>query len=215
MPREAAAQVAIEAAVQSDYRLRGYSVSEGNPAASLSLGYDDPSGFYMGALAAGFVADGDPQLLLVEAHAGYAARVTPDLSLDVGLSRSEYFSGFGTSRNYRYTELYLGAALPNVATRISYSPDYFFPDTPTLYWQVSGGIEPARDWFLSAHAGALVYLDEPPDYLERTRYDWRLGLSRQLGDLGLHAEVSGRIEAEESGNQGDGAALVLTATYAF
>ena len=55
-----AAQVAIEAAVQTDYRVRGYSVSDGEPTASVSVSYDDPAGFYLGGLAIGRIRDGDP-----------------------------------------------------------------------------------------------------------------------------------------------------------
>jgi hypothetical protein len=56
----AAAQVAIEAVIQTDYRVRGYSVSDSKPAAAVSLNYDHPSGIYLGAAAAGTV-DGAPR----------------------------------------------------------------------------------------------------------------------------------------------------------
>ena len=195
----ASAQVAIEAALQTDYRVRGYSVSEGEPAASLSVTYDDPSGAYLGALAIGSIRDGDPDLLGIQGSAGYAIRLTPRLSLDGGVARTEYFNGYGTTRNYHYTEAYVGLALPNVAARLSYSPDYYRAETDTLYAEVDGGFEPAPDWFLSAHAGALTYLDAPPVYSPRTRYDWRIGASRQLGPYAIHLDVSGRIVGEPGG----------------
>src|SRR6478609_1275319 len=44
----ATAQVAVEAALQTDYRVRGYSINDEKPAASLSVSYDDPSGTYVG-----------------------------------------------------------------------------------------------------------------------------------------------------------------------
>ena len=114
-----AAQVAIEAAVQTDYRVRGYSVSDGEPTASVSVSYDDPAGFYLGGLAIGRIRDGDPVLLGFQGGLGYAVRLAPRLSLDGGIARTQYLYGYGTSRNYDYTEAYLGLALPSVSARLS------------------------------------------------------------------------------------------------
>jgi uncharacterized protein (TIGR02001 family) len=190
----AAAQVAIEAVIQTDYRVRGYSVSDGRPAAGVSLNYDHPSGVYLGAAAAGTIRGGEPKLVALQGNIGYAVRLTPTLSIDGGASTVKYFYGFGTTRNFDYDELYLGLALPNVAARLSYSPDYFNTETPTLYAEVDAGIEPAPHWFVSAHAGVLTYVETPPVYIARRRYDWRLGVSRQLGAYGLHLDLSGRLQ---------------------
>lgn len=189
----ASAQVAIEAAVQTDYRVRGYSISDGQPAASLSFSYDDPSGAYLGGSVIGTIEDGEPELLGVQASAGYAVRIGPTLSLDAGVSKTQYFMGYGTSRNYDYTEVYVGLALPVVRARLSYSPDYRRNDMDTLYAEVAGGVEPAPDWFLSAHAGILTYLSDPPAYLPDQTFDWRVGATRQFGLWGVHLDVSGRV----------------------
>jgi uncharacterized protein (TIGR02001 family) len=214
----ASAQVAIEAALQSDYRLRGYSLSDEKPAASVSLGYDDPSGLYAGVTALGTVRSGEPQVLGVQANLGYAVRLTSAVSLDGGVYRAEYFSGYGTGRDYHYTELYVGLAIPHLTTRVRYSPDYFRADTPTLYVEADGGVEPAPNWFLSAHAGALTYLETPPFYLPRRRYDWRLGASRQIGKFGIHLDVSGRFAERglySAPGSSDDTAVVLALTRAF
>jgi uncharacterized protein (TIGR02001 family) len=214
-PAAASAQVAFEAALQSDYRLRGYSASNGHAVASLSADYDDPSGAYAGGVVAGMLSDGDPHVLLLEGHAGYAVRIAPTISLDLGATHSQYYFGYGTSRNYQYSEAYIGIALPHVSARASYSPNYYFPHTPTLYAEVDGGVEPAPNWFLSAHAGALFYLDGGPYGLPDKRYDWRVGVSRQLGKFGLHVELSGRLQGEYSPYAHDKAALAATLTRAF
>ena len=185
--------------MQTDYRIRGYSISDGQPSASLSVSYDDPSGVYLGGSAVATIRDGDPELLGIQANLGYAMRLSPTVSIDGGVSRTQYFYGYGTSRNFDYTEIYLGLALPIVAARLSYSPDYYRDGTSTLYAELDGGFEPAPDWFLSAHVGALTYLDTPPVFLPRTRYDWRLGASRQLGRFAVHVDVSGRILGEPNG----------------
>ncbi|HEU4649836.1 MAG TPA: TorF family putative porin [Croceibacterium sp.] len=186
--------MAVEAALQSDYRVRGYSISDEEPSASVSLSYDDPSGAYVGASVIGSTYDGDPVLFGIQGSAGYAARVGSALSLDAGISRTQYFYGYGTERNYDYTEVYLGAALPLVSARLSYSPDYYRNDMDTVYFEVETGVSPATDWFLSAHAGVLTYLGDPPPYRPDQTLDWRVGASRQFGPWGIHLDLSGRIE---------------------
>jgi uncharacterized protein (TIGR02001 family) len=210
----ASAQVAVEGALLSDYRVRGYSISDGDPAASLSLSYDHPSGVYVGATAVGSFHDGEPELAAFQANAGYALRLSPGVSLDAGVSRSEYYYALG-GRRLRYTELYLGVASPHLSARVNYSPDYYRADTPTLYAEVEGGIEPAADWLLSAHAGVFTYLDRPPYYLPRERYDWRIGATRRFGATGVHLTLSGRVQGTPSLAATNATALVLGLTHGF
>jgi uncharacterized protein (TIGR02001 family) len=217
----ASAQVAVEAALQTDFRVRGYSISGGEPAASLSLSYDDVSGAYLGASVIGTVYDGEPELLGIQASAGYAVRLTPTVSIDGGLAKTRYFRGYGARRGYDYTEVYAGIALPAVSARISYSPDYYSNGTQTLYAEATAGFEPAPDWFLNAHAGVLTYLDAPPPDTARRSHDWRLGASRQFGANGVHLDLLGRIQGRArcacggTGSGRDPVDLVLTLTRAF
>ncbi len=195
----ASAQVSAEIALQSDYRLRGYSLSDGEPVAAVSLGYDDPSGFYAGGSAIGVLRGDEPELLALQGSAGYAARLSADLSIDVGIARSQYYSGYGSTRNYHYTELYVGLSRRPVTGRVSFSPDYFRADTPTVYAEVETGFEIAPDWLVNAHVGTLHYLDQPPPTLPRRRYDWRLGGTRRLGPYGIHLELTGRLAKRPGG----------------
>lgn len=214
----AQAQVAVEAALQTDYRVRGYSVSDGRPVAAMTVTYDDPSGVYLGGSVSGTVRGGEPALVHVQGGAGYAVRVGPTVSLDAGVSKTQYFSGYGTSRDYDYTELYVGLALPVVSARLSYSPDYWRNGNDTLYAAVETGFEPAPDWFLSAHGGILTYLGDPPPYRPDRTFDWGLGASRQLGRWGVHLDVSGRILGKAmygAGTGEDREAVVLSLTRAF
>ena len=216
------AQVAIEATLQTDYRVRGYSISDGEPAASLALSYDDPSGIYVGGSVIGTLRDGEPYLLGIQGSAGYAMRLGSKLSIDGGVSKTQYFSGYGTSQNYDYTEVYLGLALPNVAARLSYSPDYYFNHTQTLYAEIDAGFEPAPDWLLSAHAGLLTHLDTPPVFVAEETLDWRIGATRQFGPWGVHLDFSGRFQGRSRytrpNRYGAGrymATVVLSLTRAF
>jgi uncharacterized protein (TIGR02001 family) len=214
--------VAVEAALQTDYRVRGYSISDEEPSASLSLSYDDRSGAYVGGSVIGSIYHGEPAVLGVQASAGYATRIAPTLSLDVGVSKTQYFNAYGTRWNYGYTEVYAGLALPPLSARLSYSPDYYRNDMDTLYAEVAGGFEPAPDWLLSAHAGLLSHLGDPPAYLPDQVVDWRIGGSRQFGPWGVHLDVSGRIQGQARyllpagrGPERNDEAVVLSLTRAF
>jgi uncharacterized protein (TIGR02001 family) len=218
----ASAQVAVEATLQNDYRVRGYSISDRDPAASVALSYDDASGIYIGGSVIGALLDGEPELVGFTANAGYAVRLDPELSLDAGVAKTQYFFGYGTSQNYDYTEIYLGLDLPVVSARVSYSPDYYRNDTHALYGEVNSGIEPAPNWLISGHAGVLTYLETPPVYVPRQTWDWRIGATRQFGPYGVHLGVSGRIQARARysypsgvGTGRDPAAIEFSLTRAF
>ena len=210
----ASAQVAVEGALLSDYRVRGYSISDGEPAASLSLSYDHPLGVYVGATAIGSFRDGEPELAGFQANAGYALRLSPQVSLDAGVSRSVYYYAYG-SRNLGYTELYFGVSAPHVSARVNYSPDYYRAGTSTLYAAVDGGIEPVTNWVLSAHAGIFSYLGWHPPYLPRERYDWRIGAARKFGATSLRLDLSGRVQGSPARQATDATALVLSLTHGF
>ena len=202
--------------------MRGYSISDGDPAASVALSYDDSSGIYLGGSAIGRWREGEPELLGLTANAGYAVRLDSRFSLDAGVAKTQYFYGYGTSRNYDYTELYLGLAMPVVSARLSYSPDYYRNGRQALYGEVNGGLEPAPDWFISVHAGVLSYLSAPPVFQPRQSWDWRIGATRQFGPYGVHLDLSGRIQGRARysypgglGSGRDPTAVVFSLTRAF
>lgn len=214
-------QVALEVALQTDHWVRGYSVSGERPVAAITLIYDDPSGFYLGGTASGAVRRGEPGVVSAQANLGYAARISPSLSLDGGVSRFEYFSSYGSAYDYHYTEAYLGLATRNVAARVRFSPDYFRPGTETIYAEVEGGVEPLPNWLVNAHLGVVHYLGERPAYMPRRRYDWRVGMSRVMGTYGVHLDLTGRFGGRSNAPtgaarpDGDRTALIASLTRAF
>lgn len=223
LAQPAVAQVAVEVGLQSDYRFRGYSLTDEDPVGTVVVTYDDPSGAYIGGSLVGTVDDGEPALVALQGNLGYATRIAPSLSIDAGVTRTEY-TDYVFSRAVHYTEFYLGLASRNVTTRIRYSPDYYRSDWETLYVEVDGGVEVARDWFLNAHVGQLNYLGDISPYLVRHSYDWRLGGSRRLGAYGVHVELSGRVAKRppafapangENDLQTTGTAVVIGVTRAF
>ncbi len=118
----AAAQVAASVGLDSDYRLRGYSLTNDHPAVTAQVSYDDPSGFYLAASGLGDLGD-TGRFLGVIADAGYARRVGPHLTVDAGVLRSQIRSAYAGGLGYKYTEIYVGAYAGPVAARLHYSPD--------------------------------------------------------------------------------------------
>ena len=189
-PAPAFAQAAFSIAAESDFRFRGSSLSSERPVATAQAAYDHPSGIYANASATGVHRDGHAALLNLLGNVGYARRLSPSASLDAGLVHSRYRWGDLPNPSSERTEAYVGLAVSDFAARLSYSPHYFENGMQMLYAEVQGGFEPLPRWRLSAHVGALTFL-EGPGVSGKSRYDWRLGVSRSFGALELHSALSG------------------------
>jgi len=185
--------VAGKLTLQNDYQLRGYSLSARRPVAVLDLSYEHPSGLYVNESTIGLLEhDGDPALLGVVGNVGYARRMGPEVSIDGGVTRSEYYQRYGVRESAGYTEVYLGFIAHRIASHLYYSPDYFYSGVSTLYGEVEGAVEPVPKLHLSTHVGLLSYVAMPAGYSRPSnQYDWRVGLSREFGVFDLHAAVSG------------------------
>jgi uncharacterized protein (TIGR02001 family) len=188
----AAAQLGGSISVDSDYRLRGYSLTDNHPAASAQLTYDDASGFYFDLSAVAELSRNDVRMLGVIANAGYAKRLSPHVTIDGGILRSQLRSAGGYARPYKYTEVYAGAFVGPFSGRIYYSPDYRYHGQSTLYGELEAGFEPASNWRVSGHVGMLMYLNRPSIYeAGSTHQDWRISVSRQFRNLEVHTALSG------------------------
>jgi len=187
----AAAQFAASLGINSDYRLRGYSLTNDHPAASVQFSYDHSSGLYANALGLAELGT-DSRFLGVIASAGYAKRLSPSISIDAGVLRSQIRAAPGRRLGFEYTELYAGSYIGPVAARVSYSPDYRSRGQSTLYGELEAGFEPAARWRLSGHAGILVYLNSQGIYdAGETHRDWRVSLARNFGAMEVHTALSG------------------------
>jgi len=192
MPAPAAAGVGAVVSVFSDSRFRGYSQSGGHPVGTLDLSWDDPSGLYVSASGSVVVSRADGiQPFEAQLNAGYARQVA-DVTFDIGATHSEYsrYGRWAVPRSY--TELYAGASYRFLSARVGFSPHYFEPGTRTLYGELNANFSPVHKLDVAAHVGALV----PIDYREQggskpVQYDWRLGLSRDIGHASLHLIGSG------------------------
>ncbi|MFA6112673.1 MAG: TorF family putative porin [Sphingomonas sp.] len=185
-------QVAGSVSLESDDRFRGRSLSNGQPVATFSIGYDHPSGIYVDAAAVAQLVGDEAGLTRLQGDIGYAVRLDPALSLDVGMQHTQFTSRYSGARTAHYTEIFVGLTRDRVSARVYYAADYFRPGTQTLYGEVEVAIARSEKWHLSAHAGRLFYLKLAPAYSRfRDQYDWRLSLGRDFHGFELHAALSG------------------------
>lgn len=192
LPSLAYAQVGASITLSSDERFRGRSISRGDPALTVNVSYDHPSGIYASAAATAAIVEADPKIINVQANIGYVHRTAAGPSLEAGVVRSNYSEYYSGGRATHYTDFYAGVLTRRLAFHLHYSPDYFQPGMQTLYAEIDGVAEPAPDWHLTGHVGALVRLAGPaPPRAHDVDYDWRIGAARSMGPFELQFGLSG------------------------
>jgi len=184
----AKAQLSGTIGLQSDYRYRGVSLSDGRPVATFDLSYDHPSGFYAGGSAIGAVPDGEARSLGFIEYLGYSTPRRGGMSWDFGIDNQDLAYYYDRRRiPWRYAEAYVGVVGDNLSAHIHYSPNYLRPGYGALYAEVDGSVKPADNWRLFAHLGANFPVGDVEG--RRQRWDARVGVARQLGPFELQASV--------------------------
>jgi uncharacterized protein (TIGR02001 family) len=197
-PSPARAQWGGTLSLESDYRLRGYSLTDGDPAGIGQLTYDDPSGMYVNLAGVARLRGENPQFMGVIGNIGYARRLSSVVTLDAGVLRSQLRASHDFVRPYRYTEFYAGASVGPVVGRVYYSPDYRGGTGSTVYGELETGFEPAPEWTISAHVGLLAHLDATSYQGTKSAHeDWRISVSKRFGRLEIHSILSGGGPGEQ------------------
>jgi uncharacterized protein (TIGR02001 family) len=146
------AQTAISAAVASDYRLRGVSLSQGRPVVQLDASYDFAQGAYAGAFFSNAMFEESTTIeMQMTGYGGYSLRLANGWSLDAGAAYTAFTGGEG----YNYVEFHAGVATRNYSARIFYSPDYLELGVSTLYGELNGSYPLTERLRLIGHVGAL------------------------------------------------------------
>jgi uncharacterized protein (TIGR02001 family) len=179
---DAAAQVAGTATVASDYRFRGVSLSDGQPAAQFDAGYDDPSGAYAGIFASN-VRLYDQAGTQALAYGGYARRLAVGASLDAGAS----YTSFSGASEYAYSEVHAGFISDRLDAHIYLAPNYFGQSVRTLYADLNASQRLTENLRLVGHAGLLRIVAGSAGVL-RDNADARAGL--ELGIRTVRVELS-------------------------
>ena len=203
----------------SDFRLRGLSLNGGRPAISTTVAYDDDSGLYLGgALTSGDTRRFGIRFLGHNEFIGYARRLTPTLSGEIGVSNTQSNSYVSSRFSGSYTEGYLGLSTERLSVRFSYTPSFFERGTGALYVDVNGNHRLRDNARLFGHIGILTPVGRGnPNILPRSRYDTRIGAALEMrrGEIQLGWVRSGadRRYLKERRQARD--ALVVGASWFF
>ena len=215
----AAAQLGISVSADSDYRLRGVSLSAGKPDLSLSVSYDHSSGFYGGASLIGIEGlHGGAQFLGSVEYIGYTARFDQTNALDVGVTNSNYRLDITRPYTLNYTEIYAGIVRDDFNAHIYYSPSYLGEAVGTVYLDLNGAVRPARHWRLFGHVGVLTPVNGwAGSGSRRESYDLRAGVAAEFrgGELRLAWTATSPDLDYPVGRKQGRAALVLGAALFF
>jgi uncharacterized protein (TIGR02001 family) len=213
------AEVGVSAALESDDRLRGVSLSDGNPVFSLNVSYDHKSGIYGGVSATAVATDHSGVEMLGDVvYIGYARKIDAVASWDVGITNNNVSVYPDTIYRYNYTEFYTGITGNDISAHVYYSPRYVGGGARTLYAELNGAWRPARRWRLFAHVGVLTSLGGGDlTYAGHTAFDGRAGVAREFGrfELSLAWTTTSAVPYFPPDYRQSRDALVLGAVYNF
>jgi uncharacterized protein (TIGR02001 family) len=202
----AAAQVSGSVALASDYRLRGVSLTDRQPALSLAAAFDGARGFYAGgAVTAEHPGGAGPRLLGHETYLGFSRRGGGGATWDVGVHHVDL--SVDLERRYRinYTQGYVGVSRGPLGARLSVAPDYPRQGVATAYAELNGAVRPIEGWRVFGHAGVLVRLGGYGARDGRSdRYDATVGVAREFTHWELRltgTAVTPRPEPKRSGSR--------------
>ncbi|WP_213956624.1 MULTISPECIES: TorF family putative porin [unclassified Variovorax] len=208
------AQVGWNIAFLSDDRYRGVSLSDGQPAVRLSVGFDAPSGWFGGASLTSVSLGQDERQLQMLGYGGFVGRLTDRLGWEAGVIAVHYTA----DTRYDYGEAFAGLTGERWNLRVHYAPDYFGSGARTVYTEFNVGLPLSQMTRATAHAGALVQVGGVPAAGERTTLDGSLGLAvgRDAWEVRLEWVAGGRAPIHPIGyRRAASSALVLSASLAF
>ncbi len=186
---DAAAQpehaVAYNVGVTNDYRFRGISQSQRDPAFSLGADYThNPSGAYLGVFASTIKwvkdsgGDGNTE---VDVYGGKRGQLTDDLGYDVGAIYYYYPGhGLGTAPDANTFEVYgqLGVGPAYLKLNYALTDAFYTSNKAGSYYVDAGANVPVADGLVvNVHAG-YYYWKDATDF---NYTDWKVGLTKDFG----------------------------------
>jgi uncharacterized protein (TIGR02001 family) len=175
----ALAQVSAQATVASDYLFRGVSLTDGRPAASLEINYDDSSGWFAGGLATATYLYGEhhyePEYIV---DVGYAHALSAGLTWEVGAT----YAVFADFTFWNYVETFVGLLGERWNARLYYAPDYFGRGQRAAYAEFNYAQPLDEHWRLLGHVGVVHHSDVSFDPHSRT-LDASVGIAARYGNV--------------------------------
>lgn len=176
------------AALTTDYKFRGISQSNENPAVQGGFDLGHESGFYIGAWAS--VVDFDTDngdydgSIELDGYLGYGADIgDTGFSYDVGYVYYDYPGDDGAEGDYQ--EFYGSIGWQDLTVGMAYSDDYYAETDEFYYLYADYSLALPNEFSLDLHVG-LNFLEEDGGFLssDEDRYtDYAVGISRDIAGL--------------------------------
>ena len=181
------AEISGNVALATDYRFRGISQTDRDPAIQGGFDFNHESGLYAGVWASNLQFAGSIEM---DYYGGYSGNLTDKVGFDVGAIYYDYPSdnqGSGDP-DLEFWELYAGLSteigMVSLSGKLSYSPDYFGETGDGFYTDLGASVGLPSDFTLAAHLGYQTidegeaseggfFSSEEDDYM-----DWSLGISK-------------------------------------
>jgi uncharacterized protein (TIGR02001 family) len=190
----------------SDYRFRGISQTQSDPALQASVTFQLPGNFYAGVWSSNVdfpdLVDENNRPLPIGANwegdltLGWATEITDGVGLDIALTRYLYP---GTDVQIAYSELIGKVSAAGFTGVLGYSNDVFNTDETGIYYGLEYAHDINADMGLSAKATLGYYdLDDAPGYGNGIT-DYSIGIKKVMSDsLGVsltYVDTNGALES--------------------
>lgn len=172
----------------TQYRYRGLMQTDNKPAIQGGFDFTHPSGFYLGNWNSNisWLSDSNPDVsapVEMDFYGGYRGKLGADLPFDLGALKyyypGDYPSGY---TNPDTTELYGALGHGSTSFKYSYAVSNLFgfaKSKGSQYYDLSGNYE-LGIWALTLNAHIGYQYVRNVDHA--SYYDWKLGLTRDLGN---------------------------------
>lgn len=198
---EAQAEISANAALVSDYRFRGISQSNEDPAVQAGFDYAFENGFYVGTWGSSvdFVSlEGFDGNLELDLYGGWGRDFGENSSIDLGYIFYAY-PGDSSAGEGDYQEIYANYGWRDLSLGVAYSDDYYGSSGSFWYLQANYDWAFAEDWALALHVGYNDFDENVFLSSNKGHYtDYSVGVSWSVVgvDLGL-AWVGTNLDEED------------------
>ena len=215
---ESAWSTSANVALTTEYRFRGISQSNENPAIQGGFDVAHESGFYIGTWGSTVDFDfseadgGYNGSLELDYYAGYGAEINDDWSWDIGYMYYDYPGDEGDEGDYQ--EIYGSIAWKDLTVGFAASDDYYAETDEFYYVYADYSISLPNEFALDLHVG-LNNLEEDGGFLssdEDQYVDYSVTISRDFAGLNFGISYIGTDLDDDDVFGTDWADDVVTAT---
>ncbi|MCA0899867.1 MULTISPECIES: TorF family putative porin [Microbulbifer] len=176
--------------VVTDYRFRGISQTDSNPAVQAGVDLDLGNGFYAGTWVSqvDFAYGADETDFEQDFYGGYAGETAGGVGYDVGYI---YYAYHGSDQDEDYQEIYGSLSFGDASFGFAYSDDYWYQSGEFYYLSAGYSFALANDISLDLSAGLNLFDEEIFLNGSDSYIDYSVSVGKEFGGLALSASLVG------------------------